>query len=104
MAEPKVSTAATLGVGHILPMEVVDKCLGRTLWVIMKNDKEFYGTLKGFDEFNNMVLTDVKEYEDAGTGADRKLIQTMDTILLNGAHICLMVPGENEALTKAKNE
>lgn len=26
-----------LGVGHILPLEVMDKCIGRKIWVIMKD-------------------------------------------------------------------
>jgi U6 snRNA-associated Sm-like protein LSm5 len=43
-----------LGVGHILPLEVMDKCIGRKMLVIMKDDKEFYGTLQGFDEYMNM--------------------------------------------------
>ncbi len=42
--------------GHILPLEVMDKCIGRKMWVIMKDDKEFYGTLAGFDEFLNMQM------------------------------------------------
>ena len=29
----------------------------------MKNDKEFVGTLRGFDDYVNMVLDDVTEYE-----------------------------------------
>ena len=54
--------AEKLGVGHILPLEVMDKCIGRKMWVIMKEDKEFYGTLLGFDEFMNMHMEDIKEY------------------------------------------
>jgi len=52
-----------LGVGHILPLEVLDKCIGRSMWVHLRQDKEFYGVLEGFDEFLNMVLTDCKEYD-----------------------------------------
>ena len=55
------STASTLGVGHILPLEVVDKCIGRYIWILMKGQKEFYGVLKGFDEYMNMILGDVAE-------------------------------------------
>ena len=29
----------------------------------MKGDKEFVGTLRGFDEYVNMVLEDVTEFE-----------------------------------------
>lgn len=51
-----------LGVGHILPLEVLDKCIGRPMWIHLRQDREFYGQLEGFDEFLNMVLTDCKEY------------------------------------------
>lgn len=34
----------------------------------MKGDKELIGTLRGFDEFVNMVLEDVTEYEVTPNG------------------------------------
>jgi U6 snRNA-associated Sm-like protein LSm5 len=83
-----------LGVGHILPLEVMDKCIGRKMWVIMKESKEFYGTLAGFDEFLNMNMEDCKEY-DVEQGDQRKLIAKLESILLNGSHVCLMIPGDN---------
>lgn len=48
------------------------------------------GTLRGFDEYVNMVLEDVIEYEFTKEGRRET---TLDQILLNGAHICLLVPG-----------
>jgi len=83
-----------LGVGHILPLEVMDKCIGRKMWIIMKESKEFYGTLVGFDEFLNMNLEDCKEY-DVKEGQQRTLVANLDSILLNGSHVCLMEPGDN---------
>jgi LSM domain len=41
--------------------ELIDKCVGSRIWVIMKGDKEFAGTLLGFDDYVNMVLEDVVE-------------------------------------------
>lgn len=41
--------------------ELVDKCIGSRIHIIMKNDKEVVGTLLGFDDFVNMVLDDVTE-------------------------------------------
>ena len=84
--------AEKLGIGHILPLEVMDKCIGRKIQVIMKDSKEFYGTLQGFDEFMNMQLDDCKEFIVDG---DRKLIATLPAMLLNGSHVCMMVPGDN---------
>ena len=68
------------------------------LWVIMKGDKEFYGTLTGFDEYLNMIMEGVKEFVYAGSGSERILVSEHKSILLNGSHICLMVPGENKKL------
>ena len=45
----------------LLPLELVDKCIGSVIWVLMKGDKEITGTLKGYDDFVNMVLEDVTE-------------------------------------------
>ena len=88
-----------LGVGHILPLEVMDKCIGRKMWIVMKESKEFYGTLVGFDEFLNMNLEDCKEY-DVIEGKQRKLVSSQNSILLNGSHVCLMVPGDNKSLNE----
>lgn len=43
------------------PIELVDKCIGSKIWIILKGDKEIVGTLRGFDEYVNMVLEDVIE-------------------------------------------
>jgi len=58
----------------------------------MKNDREFTGTLLGFDDFVNMVLEDVTEFETTPQGKKQtKLNQT----LLNGNNICMLIPGSN---------
>ena len=41
---------------HILPSELLDRCIGSKIWILMKGDKEIVGTLKGFDAYVNMVL------------------------------------------------
>ncbi len=46
---------------QLLPSELVDKCVGSRIWVIMKGEKEMVGTLRGFDVYVNMVLEDVIE-------------------------------------------
>ncbi|CDR47699.1 CYFA0S36e00562g1_1 [Cyberlindnera fabianii] len=69
-----------------LPLELVDKCIGSRVWVLMSSEKEFTGTLVGFDDFVNMVLEDVTEY-DEGVKTERK------KILLSGNHITMIVPG-----------
>uniref|UniRef100_A0A0K0EHE0 U6 snRNA-associated Sm-like protein LSm5 n=1 Tax=Strongyloides stercoralis TaxID=6248 RepID=A0A0K0EHE0_STRER len=87
-----MSTSATTVVNpsQLLPLELVDKCIGNKLWIIMKGDKEFVGTLVGFDDYVNMVLEDVTEYENTPEG---KRITKLDQILLSGNHITMLVPG-----------
>ncbi|TKR60894.1 hypothetical protein L596_028076 [Steinernema carpocapsae] len=74
----------------LLPLELVDKCIGSRIWVIMKSDKEIVGTLTGFDDYVNMVLEDVTEIEYTSEG---KRVTKMQQILLNGNHITMLVPG-----------
>ncbi|KLO14471.1 like-Sm ribonucleo protein [Schizopora paradoxa] len=77
---------------QVLPLELIDKCIGSQIWVIMKSEREFTGKLLGFDDFVNMVLDDVTEFEYTPTGRkETKLKQT----LLNGNNICMLVPGSS---------
>ncbi|KAJ2768815.1 RNA-binding protein lsm5 [Coemansia nantahalensis] len=75
---------------QLLPLELIDKCIGSRIWVVMKSEKEFVGTLQGFDDYVNMVLKDVTEYETKG---DTKHVTSLKQILLNGNNICMLVPG-----------
>lgn len=75
----------------LLPSELMDRCVGSQIWVIMKGDKEIVGTLRGFDVYVNMVLEDVREIEATPEGGRR--ITRLDQILLNGNNIALLVPG-----------
>ena len=79
--------------GRLLPLELVDKCIGSRLWVIMKGDQELVGTLKSFDDYVNMVLEDVIEYEVTPEG---KVAHKLDQILLNGNNIAILGPGVRE--------
>lgn len=77
----------TAPLSQILPLELVDKCIGSRVWVLMSSEKEFVGTVVGFDDFVNMVLEDVTEYDVGGVEIHRK------KILLSGNHITMLVPG-----------
>ena len=74
----------------LLPLELVDRCIGSRIHIIMKGDKELVGTLRGFDDYVNMVLEDVTEFEFLPEG---KKITKLEQILLNGNNIALLVPG-----------
>ncbi|VDB99719.1 unnamed protein product [Peniophora sp. CBMAI 1063] len=77
---------------QILPLELIDRCIGSRIWVVMKNDREFTGTLLGFDDFVNMVLEDVTEYEITPTGRKKTALRQT---LLNGNNICMLIPGSD---------
>ncbi|KAK7967457.1 U6 snRNA-associated Sm-like protein LSm5 [Apiospora aurea] len=79
---------------QLLPLELIDKCVGSRIWVVMKGDKgmvaetaEFSGTLVGFDDYVNMVLEDVTEFDYSGNHTK------LTKILLNGNNICMLIPG-----------
>ncbi|ORY16306.1 hypothetical protein BCR34DRAFT_476659, partial [Clohesyomyces aquaticus] len=64
--------------------ELIDKCLGSRVWVLMKDDKEYVGTLLGFDDYVNMVLEEAVEY-DYSYG-----ITKMKKVLLNGSGVVVV--------------
>ena len=74
---------------RLQPLAVIDKCIGEKVLVILKvkfslllnlflqsilspapiqSEKELIGTLRGFDEYVNMVLDDVVEKEYTAVG------------------------------------
>jgi U6 snRNA-associated Sm-like protein LSm5 len=38
----------------ILPLALIDRCIGSKIFVIMKDEKEIVGTLRGFDDYISM--------------------------------------------------
>ncbi|XP_055032422.1 U6 snRNA-associated Sm-like protein LSm5 isoform X1 [Misgurnus anguillicaudatus] len=86
----KMAATATTNPSQLLPLELVDKCIGSRIHIVMKNDKEIVGTLLGFDDFVNMVLEDVTEFEITPEG---RRITKLDQILLNGNNITMLIPG-----------
>ncbi|KAI8806009.1 hypothetical protein BJ742DRAFT_818073 [Cladochytrium replicatum] len=76
--------------GQLLPLELIDKCIGSRIWVILKNEREFTGTLLGFDEYVTMVLENVTEYEYSPEGRRET---KLDQLLLNGNNVCMLIPG-----------
>ncbi|NWZ93423.1 LSM5 protein, partial [Nesospiza acunhae] len=63
--------------------ELVDKCIGSRIHIVMKSDKEIVGTLLGFDDFVSIL-----EITPEG-----RRITKLDQILLNGNNITMLVPG-----------
>ncbi|NXF40792.1 LSM5 protein, partial [Nyctibius bracteatus] len=72
---------------QLLPLELVDKCIGSLVHIVMKSDKEIIGMLLGFDAFVNMVLEDITEFEIMPEG---RRITKLDQILLNGNNVTMV--------------
>jgi U6 snRNA-associated Sm-like protein LSm5 len=90
-APPKRGGPAANNPSKILPQELMTKCLDQRVWIIMKNDRELVGLLKGYDVYVNMVLEDVTEYEKNSKGNVTKV--HLEKILLNGNNVAVLVPG-----------
>lgn len=71
----------------VLPLEIIDKSVGKHVQVLLTNDKEFQGTLVGFDDFVNIVLENVSEYDNDG-----KKDGSIKRMLLNGGQIAMIAP------------
>ncbi|XP_047421436.1 U6 snRNA-associated Sm-like protein LSm5 [Sciurus carolinensis] len=83
------TTNTITSLSQLLPLELVDKCIGSRIHIMMKNDKEIVMFLR-FDDFVNMVLEDVTEFEITPEG---RRTTKLDQIFLNGNNITMLVPG-----------
>ncbi|VEU19497.1 DEKNAAC100585 [Brettanomyces naardenensis] len=71
----------------VLPLELIDKSIGSKIWAIMSDFHEFVGTLVGFDDFVNIILSDVTEYDVA-----RKVVCKRSKLLLSSRNLAMLVP------------
>ncbi|XP_058680047.1 U6 snRNA-associated Sm-like protein LSm5 isoform X2 [Ammospiza caudacuta] len=51
-----MAASAVSNPSQLLPLELVDKCIGSRIHIVMKSDKEIVGTLLGFDDFVNFQI------------------------------------------------
>ena len=84
-------TPTTSTVENVLPLDTIESCVGKKVWVIMKNKKELVGTLKGYDDYVNMVMEDVIEYTFTSEGRE---VTKLESILLNGNNVAMLSTGE----------
>ncbi|WEJ94294.1 Two-component response regulator SSK1p [Yamadazyma tenuis] len=77
-------------ISTVLPLEIIDKSIGKVVTVLLTTDKEFTGKLVGFDDFVNVVLEDVTETDSEGnTDGPVKIM------LLNGGQIAMISSTED---------
>eukprot|EP00536_Pseudo-nitzschia_multiseries_P004112 jgi/Psemu1/302366/fgenesh1_kg.67_\ len=79
---------------RILPLELIDKAIGSKIWILMRGSKEVVGTLRGFDDYVNLVLDDATEFTPDPNDKSKFIKTVLDNeILLNGNQIAILVPG-----------
>lgn len=79
---------------RILPLELIDKAIGTSIWILMRGNKEVVGTLRGFDDYVNLVLDDAVEYTPDPNDKSKYIKTDLNAeILLNGNQIACLVPG-----------
>lgn len=79
---------------RILPLELIDKAIGSQIWILMRGSKEIVGTLRGFDDYVNLVLDDAVEYSMDPRDKNKVVKTDLESeILLNGNQIAVLVPG-----------
>ncbi|NWY47577.1 LSM5 protein, partial [Sylvietta virens] len=83
-----MAASAVSNPSQLLPLELVDKCIGSRIHIVMKSDKEIVGTLLGFDDFVSILWWKFKAITPEG-----RRITKLDQILLNGNNITMLVPG-----------
>ena len=94
--------AANANPSLVLPSELVERCVGSPLWVLMKSERELVGTLRGFDVYVNMVLEDVRElWTEVPRGAKGSRAQPVNKdrvirkMFLRGDNVIVVVANPN---------
>ncbi|CAR29686.1 hypothetical protein ZYGR_0AD03700 [Zygosaccharomyces rouxii] len=78
---------------EILPLEIIDKTVGQPVWIVLQSNREFTGTLIGFDDFVNVIVEDAKEVTVGADLQDIPVMQHKGRMLLSGNSIAMLVPG-----------
>lgn len=77
-----------MSISEILPLEVIDKTVGQEVSILLKDYREFFGKLVGFDDYVNVVLEDAVEYLN-----DKEIKRFEGKMLLTGNNIAMLIPG-----------
>mmetsp|Transcript_9771 Transcript_9771/g.14787 ORF Transcript_9771/g.14787 Transcript_9771/m.14787 type:complete len:82 (+) Transcript_9771:33-278(+) len=79
------------------PLYVLEKCIGSYVRVLEKNNGEASGVLEGFDAEMNIILRKAtlieRSRESHGSNISVE-IKDIPLVLLNGANVLVVVPGE----------
>lgn len=69
----------------IMPMKMLEETLNKKVALLLKDNRTLEGTLSGYDEYMNLVLSEVEEFAQEVT---RKL----GVVIVRGSNIVRMVP------------
>ncbi len=69
----------------VLPLNVLEKALNKTVSLLLKDNRVLKGTLVGYDDYMNMVLEDTEE-----TMGDS--VRRIGTVILRGNNVVTIVP------------
>lgn len=86
---------------NVQPLELIDQSIGKSVHVITNYGIEYNGTLEGIDATVNCVLSNADEVNVLKHDTPKK---HHNLILVNGAHISIIVPTTNNESENNANE
>lgn len=82
-----------MSVPDIFPLEVIDKTINQPVWIILQSNREFTGTLVGFDDYVNVIIENATEWIINDDNKSEKVLQHNGRMLLSGNNIVMLIPG-----------
>lgn len=68
------------------PLELLNSSIGSRVIVVLRGNREYRGTLEGYDPHMNIILKTAEEYQDG------ELVKKTDTTLVRGDNIIYISP------------
>lgn len=87
-----------MSIAEVLPLEVIDKTINQQVWIILQSNREFTGTLVGFDDFVNVIIEDATEWTINENNENELIMEHHGRLLLSGNNINMLVPGGKKDL------
>lgn len=78
---------------EVVPLEVLDKTINQSVWIILQSNREFTGKLVGFDDFVNVIIENAQEWIVNDDNENELVMEHHGRMLLSGNNINMLVPG-----------
>ena len=78
---------------EVVPLEVLDKTINQSVWIILQSNREFTGKLVGFDDFVNVIIENAQEWIVNDDNENELVMKHHGRMLLSGNNINMLVPG-----------